>query len=470
MPLLDVLRSLVPRRKKSLSMVATAGSGGWYPLIREPFSGAWQRNMEISSARAMTFHADFACKTLIARDIAKLPIRLVEKTGNGVWKETTNPAFSPVLRKPNHYQTRNQFWESWLISKLSRGNTYVLKVRDQRRIVTGLHVLNPDRVQVLVSDGDGDGSVFYRLSTDAVGQVSTDITVPSTEIIHDRMNTLFHHLVGVPPIWASALAATQGLNIQQQSIRLFANNARPSGILTAPSHISEDTANRLKAHWDNNFGGENFGKIAVVGDDLKYVPIVMNATDAQLIDQLKWTAEVVCATYHVPAFMVLPGYEPTGSAQERTLRYYQQCLQSLIEDVESCLDDGLGLGEQYNLGVEFDTSNLLRMDSSSQADFINKLVGGGVMTPNEGRLEFNLPPLSGGDTVYMQQQDIPLSVAASLTEHPSAVKPDPPKPDDDGAAEDDEEEPDVPEPDLDAEVARDALSQRIRKQVEGASP
>jgi HK97 family phage portal protein len=342
-----------------------------------------------------------------------------------------------------------------MLSKLNRGNTYVLKVRDQRRVVTALYVLNPDRVQLLVAE---DGSVFYRLSTDDMRQRDGELTVPSTEIIHDRWNMLFHQLVGLPPIWANALASTQGLNIQNQSVRLFANNARPSGILTAPGEISDDTANRLKALWEQNYGGDNFGKVAVVGDDLKYVPLVMNADDAQLIEQLKWTAEVVASTYHVPPWKIGVGALPsTTNVQALEQIYYSSCLQSLIEDAEACLDEGLGLGEQFNLGVEFDITNLLRMDSGAQADFVTKLVGGGVMTPNEGRLQFNLGPIGGGDTVYMQQQDVPMSVAASIKEHPLAAKPEP-APDDDEDSE------------LEDDVARALLTELLRKQIaEGAS-
>src|SRR5215510_9942398 len=134
-----------------------------HPIIQDPFPGAWQRNLEIRNDTAASFHADFACKTLIARDIAKLRVKLAEKDENDIWSETTNPAFSPVLRRPNDYQTRNQFFECWALSKLSRGNTYILKVRDQRNVVTELHVLDPSRVQPLVAD---DGSVYYRLSSD----------------------------------------------------------------------------------------------------------------------------------------------------------------------------------------------------------------------------------------------------------------------------------------------------------------
>jgi HK97 family phage portal protein len=134
-----------------------------YPIIHEPYTGAWQQNVSINADSAAAFHADFACKTLIARDIAKLRVKLVERDDDNIWSETDNPAYSPVLRRPNEYQTRNQFWESWMLSKLSRGNAYILKVRDNRNVVTDLHVLDPLRVQPLISS---DGSVFYHLSKD----------------------------------------------------------------------------------------------------------------------------------------------------------------------------------------------------------------------------------------------------------------------------------------------------------------
>ena len=104
-----------------------------------------------------------------------------------------------------------------------------------------------------------------------------------------------------------------------------------------------------------------------------------------MLEQLQWSAENVCSTYHVPPYKIGVGAQPTyNNVQSLNVEYYSQCLQSLLEDAESCLDDGLGLGDQYDLGVEFDVDNLLRMDTASQADATTKLVGGSILTPNEG--------------------------------------------------------------------------------------
>jgi phage portal protein BeeE len=44
--------------------------------------------------------------------------------------------------------------------------------------------------------------------------------------------------------------------------------------------------------------------VAVLGDGLAYQAMVMTAVDAQLIEQLKWTAETICSCFHVPSYMV----------------------------------------------------------------------------------------------------------------------------------------------------------------------
>lgn len=414
--------------KKDLSPVS--GRGGWWPIIRESFTGAWQRNITITAETVMSHHADFACKTLIASDISKLRVKLVAKDGDGIWTETANPAFSPVLRKPNGYQNRIQFFEGWVISKLQAGNTYVLKQRDNRQVVTKLYVLDPTKVTPLVAD---DGSVYYELRTDTLSEIPDQrIVVPAREIIHDRFNCFFHPLVGLSPIFANGLAATQGLAIQNNSTLLFQNGARPSGILTAPGDISEKTATELKSYWESNFSGTNAAKVAVLGDGLKYEAMAMKAVDAQVIDQLKWTGEVICSTYHVPPYKIGIGQQPTyNNVQALNTEYYSQCLQVLIEAIELCLDEGLGIGEGVvtngqTYGVEFDVDNLLRMDSASLMDVLEKSKG--KLTVNEQRRILNAKPVDGGDTVYLQEQDHSLEWLSKRDAMPIEAPAPPPAP------------------------------------------
>lgn len=390
----------------------TFGGRVWTPLIHEMATGSWQRGIKVDRETSLSFSSLFACVTLIASDVSKLGLRLVEQDRNGIWQETTSPAFTPVLRKPNRYQNRIKFIEHWVLSKLIHGNAYVLKVRDNRGVVVALYVLDPCQVQVLVAPG---ANVFYKLNADNLSTVGESVTVPASEIIHDVMNPLYHPLVGVSPITACGLAAYQGTEIQKMSSRFFANGARPGGILSAPGSISDAVANRLKSDWEEKFGGENVGKVAVLGDGLKYEHLAVNPVDAQLIEQLKYSAEMVCTAFHVPPYKVGVGATPTyQNATILNQIYYSDCLQKLIEDLEASLDEGLALPNNY--GVEFNTDDLLRMDALTQMQVLKEGVGAKIMLPNEARKRLGLPPQEGGDQLWGQQQDHSLAALARRDE------------------------------------------------------
>jgi HK97 family phage portal protein len=386
--------------------------GSWF-TVYDSRAGSFQQASPITTESVLAFHAVYACITLISNDIGKLRVKLVERSTGNIWQETESASFSPVLRKPNHYQNHIQFKEWWILSKLTWGNAYALKVRDGRGLVTSLYLLDPNRCWPLVAP---TGEVFYRIDSDNLSGVEEQVVVPASEIIHDRMNCLFHPLVGLSPIFACGLAAQQGLAIQNNSSKFFENMSRPSGILTAPGAISKETAERLKTQWEANYGGDNIGKVAVLGDALKYEALSVNPVDAQIVEQLKMTAEVVCSTFHVPPFKVGVGQMPTyQNAEILNQIYYSDCLQSLIEQMELCLDEGLGLASPKDgrlMGVELDLDQLLRMDSATMVKTLGEGVNRAIYSPNEARQRLDLPPVEGGASPLMQQQNYSLSALA----------------------------------------------------------
>lgn len=396
------------RRAPVQKYMQPPNSGRWARIF-DTFAGQWQQDVSIDADEVLTNSAVFACIRLISADIGKLRICLVQWDATAkIWEELESAAFSPVLRKPNSTQTRIKFYEQWMVSKLIYGNTYVLKSRDARGVVNALRVLDPNRVMPLVSDA---GEVFYRLSIDQLAQIDVEVVVPAREIIHDIHISLDHPLVGVSPITACALAATQGVKIQNNSTRLFANMSRPSFVLSAPGNISDDTAARLKAQWEANFGGDNYGRTAVLGDGLKPEAFTITAADSQLIEQLGWTAEDICRAFGVPAYKIGVGPMPAfNNIETLDQAYYSQTLQEPIECIELLLDEGLELPTGY--GTEFDLDGLLRMDTLTQVTVLSAEIKAGYLSANEARQRRGLPPVVGGESPLSQQQNYSLAALA----------------------------------------------------------
>ena len=421
-------------QQKALSPVGGTWRNAWR-IISEPFSGAWQRNMEEKRGDLITYPTLFACLYRISSDIGKLPFRL-RVSNNGIWSNTTNPAYTPVLNSPNAFQTPNQFREYWILTKLIQGNAYILKRRDNRNVVVDLYVLDPERVMPMVSES---GAVFYQLQTDTLntlpeGYPADQLIVPASEIIHDRCMTVHHPLIGVPPLAAAHWPALKNMKIMRSATEFFANNAQPGGILTAPAGMTEDDAKAVQDYWAQNFQGANAGKVAIIGADMKFTPFAMKSIDSQMVEQMRYSDEQICQPFGVPPFKVGIGTIPSGLGVDGLNQlYYSDALQPHIEHMETLLDAGLSVAAP--LGIELDLDPLLRMDEGKRAEVETKLVSGKIKTPDEGRARFNLAPTGGGDTLWGQNQDYPLGMLADRKEwDPAMQKPVEPEPavDDEG--------------------------------------
>jgi hypothetical protein len=129
-------------------------------------------------------------------------------------------------------------------------------------------------------------------------------------------------------------------------------------------------------------------------------------------------------------------------------------LGALLENLERSFDAGFNLpADEY---IEFDESALLRMDYKLRIEAITKAIQGGIMSPNEARVSEGLPPVSGGETVFLQQQMVSIDMLAELHAAEIAAKNKPPapadlppvipseedEPDEDGGEDEDEEKAD----------------------------
>jgi len=402
------------------ALLAVARSpGGWSPFIREPYTGAWQMNDALTTENALANPSVFGVVSRIAQDIAKIaPPLLLELDDNGFWFETTNSAYTPVLRRPNRYQTAQQFYEQWMISKLLYGNTYVLKERDERGVVKTLVILDPARVKPLVAP---DGSVYYELQSNELAglqQETAPVVVSATDLIHDRWNCLWHPLVGISPLYAIGGAVSQAQAIQSSSTTFFAKGGRPAGMLVAPTKLDPASAERIKSTLANFKTGE----IMLTDQGMTYHDIGGSAVDSELIAQLGWTEEKICEVFGMPISILNSNKQPPyANAEASQLQYKSQCLEPHLASIAACLGDGLEL--PLYLSLEFDDTLLIWMDTATRTTAAKTAIAAG-MSVNEVRdTYYGLGPVPGGEVPYLQQQYIPIDQAADRAAAPAVAPP-----------------------------------------------
>jgi len=407
----------------SLSKVASAapvstGRDGWWPIIREPYTGAWQRNESITAQAALGNPSVFGCVSAISADIAKIaPPLLLEADDDGFWTETTNSAYTPVLRTPNRYQTAQQFHEQVVLGLLLHGNAYLLKTRDARGVVDALYALDPARVKVLVAP---DGSVYYELQpNDLAGIVPADtpMIAPAREIIHVRINCFFHQLMGVSPLYAVAGAVSQAQAIESSSTGFFANGGRSPFALVAPTKLDPLSAERVK---DQAIKFKSSGTM-ILELGMQIVPMPTSAADTQLIAQLGWTEETIAKCFRYPISLLNSAKQPPYANAEASQLQYKSCLEPYMVSIANGLTAGLEL--PLYLKVEFDDTLLSWMDTATRTKAAQTAIVSG-MSPNEVRYTYyGLGPVPGGELPYLQQQNWPVSQLADRTPTPPPVPP-----------------------------------------------
>src|SRR5262245_65762350 len=112
---------------------------------------------------------------------------------------------------------------------------------------------------------------------------------------------------------------------------------------------------------------------------MKYQDIGSTAVDAQLIEQLGWSAKTIAACFGVPISMVDSSIQPPyANSEASTLQYHAQCLQAHLTAIEYALDTGLELPTPY--GTEFDIDMLVWMDTATKTKAANDAINAGALT------------------------------------------------------------------------------------------
>lgn len=401
-----------------------ASSRGWRTVF-DWRPGAWQQDDPFISSgdRSDTMQSAvvYACIRLLAWDIAKLPAKVMRLVA-GIWEEADHQTFAALLRKPNYFQGWIDFILSWLFSYLLAGNAYILKLRTPGRGVTGLMVLDPSLVQPMVDQVSG--VIVYRLGQDPLTPIAADDTlVLASEIIHHRYMAFGHPLIGTSVLVRAQQAARLRNGTMESNAELATNNAVPPGILIAPEGLTDEDLQKIRVKWE----AQGKGRIAVVDAAFKFESLQSKFIDSQSKEFAELAAVDICIACGVPPWKVGVGARPPGlDVEAANIIYYQDSLQLPIEHIEQLLDDGLDVPRDVYICL--DRYELFLLDSKTRAELDKLLVGGGVKAPNEARRGWNLPPVKGGETPYLQQQNYSLSALAardSAAPAPSSAAPPP---------------------------------------------
>lgn len=370
----------------------------------------------VTTGRGATSSPVEAGVSLIANDIATLPIGVFEDLGNGTRQQVRNSPNARVLAKPNEYQTIVDFLTAVVRDTMFYGNFYAWADRDNRGQITALYPLRPRQTQPYIAE---DGSVYYSVALTelerGLNYAERPVLVSASDIFHHRVFTVKHPLIGVSPLYAIGNTAALNASISENLSQFHQNAARPGGILIAPGGMKPETRDRLRQDFNKTFSGANSGKLALLDFDAKLEILpYMSSRENQAQELLEYTVEDVCRALRIPKHMMgLSDAESKTGVESAMRSYYTHCLRPLIEGLEARFDDFFGLTGTGRF-VEFELDQIFRAETDKRVEALTTAVQGGLMTPNEARRAERLAPVEGGDGAFLQRQMTPVSMLSEL--------------------------------------------------------
>lgn len=354
----------------------------------------------ISQATAMSVSAVYRAVYVRAHDIARCKPSVFSEASDGTRTKVDDHAIARLMLRPNRVQTWFEFARDLWVAYLLRGNAYAAILRDRKGNPVELIWINPDAVMVLEAS---DGSWFYNVNRIGLFQIAMlrdfPTAIPAEDILHIR-GISFNMLVAASTIGMArdSIGLAMGQNIQAS--RWVGNGARPSGVLQTDRKLSDDTAKRLKAQWEEfQAGVQNTGRTAVLEEGLKWQELQLTAVDLQFINQQQMSVQDIARFFGVPTRKLMQPDTSKGSTIiQEDQSYVNETVAPDLEMLEQKIVQTFDLDDE-GLGVDMDESPLLRADPATRYNIGRIGILSGMISTNEWRRGERLPPVPNGNQI-----------------------------------------------------------------------
>jgi HK97 family phage portal protein len=359
----------------------------------------------VTATTAQRVSAVSACVALIAGGVSTMPLKIYRRTldASGRYQREEVDGmdlFWLLNEQPCAAFTAADHWNLSIKSKLLRGSGYTYMSRKNNGYVA--EFLPLDWAAVTAKRRD-NGRLMYVVNDGLMAK-----TVDQDDMLHFAGFGFDGEEAPSVIQYAARQAVGNALAMDEYSGKFFANGAHHSLLLETDKKMTESAVNALQAAVVNKFSGlDNAHRMPLVlTEGIKAKEVSLSASDAQLLEARRFQVVDVCRAFGVPPHMVGEATASAWGSGLESLRrsFVAYTLELHLRPMEQELNRKLF--RRPDFFVEFDRTAAMAGDSKAQADYFRAAMGGpgsgaGWMKPNEARRAMNLPPVDGGNTLYM---------------------------------------------------------------------
>jgi HK97 family phage portal protein len=336
----------------------------------------------------------FACCNNIAGDLAKVPLKLWQRQGDGQDVRVREHAAGELLNgeaAPGVPAKLVRF--AAVYAYALRGNGHIYGPRDGGGELMRLDIVRQGSVSML-----RDGLERFYQFEDGAG---VQRRVPARAMVHLRYMAE-DGWTGRSPIQVAAESVGIALAGQRAAARNAAGGTTKGVIKLGDNYEGEEqrvrNARRIKDAMQDP-GGDGW---IVTNPDEDVKALDISAADQELLSSRKFDREMLAGIYRMPpSKLQMLEYGVKANGEQQAIDYLTDCLLHWSALVEAQLDVALLTRAERAAGMflRHDFGALLQPTVKEQYEALNRAVGGPFMRPNEARLKIGLAPVDEGATL-----------------------------------------------------------------------
>ena len=371
-----------------------------------------------------------ACIRTIADIIASVPLVAYRDRSDTTSRLPDAHPLSQLLAFPGPRLTPRNFRARTALDFITYGNAMWHTDRAGRRI-TGLRHINPEAVQSVWVDTEGDPARYdYSLWSGLV------VNAPAEDVLHFRdleLSPAYTPDVFGFPRGATAIQSLLADNEATHYVRqVVTNDGTPTFAIMLHDEATQDDASAVQARYAERMVNRgNRGKPAVFGGVKDIKPLGFTLSDLEFPDLRRVSREDICAAFGVdPRMIGIASASSDGGLsgvqyREARTRLVQHTIEPLMHAIEDELNFWLSseFGEVY---IAFDPDILRDMveDDEQTSTRVQAEFKAGLRTWEESRTALKLSPVPAPtDTILLTAGSTLTPAAVAVIDPTTIVEP-----------------------------------------------
>jgi HK97 family phage portal protein len=385
--------------------------------------GPTSSGVSVTPESAFNSSAFWSAVSIIAADVASLPLELIKRSKDGTTSAFTDSKTYELMHdNPNPEMTSMVLRETLQAHALTWGGGYAEIERNGGGQPLAIWPLTPDRVAPFRNAG----RVQYRIAN----VNKPDTILDASDILHVP-GLGFDGVIGYSVLEKARDSIGMGLAMQRFGGSFFGNGSTFGGILTHPQKLTKDVKQGIRESIEAVHAGvDRAHKFVILGDGMTYTKLGIPPDDAQFLESRRFEIEEIARWFHMPQHKLNGLDHATFSNIEHLdLEYFKSCLRGWLvrweQELNRKLVPSLERKTQY---FKHNVEGFLRGDSAARADYQVKMFQIGGLSINEIR-ELNDQNGIGeeGDAHFVPANLMPVDRALNPPAPPQPARHQPPR-------------------------------------------